>query len=157
MHCLAEKVIARAVASGTSLGTAESLTGGLIAGTLTSVSGSSNVMRGGVVSYALDVKRDVLGVSAQLLDEVGAVDGEVACQMAEGARRVLDAHVAVAVTGIAGPTGAEPGKPVGTVWMAIATDDVCTSQLHVFSGNREQIRLQTVREALRLFLSVLGE
>ena len=154
-NALAEEVIARACASNTTLGTAESLTGGLISGTLTSVSGSSAVVRGSVVSYALDVKRDVLGVSGELLDEVGAVDGEVARQMAIGARRILEADVAVAVTGIAGPTGAEPGKPVGTVWIAIAAEDGCSSHMHVFEGNRDQIRLQTVREALKLFLSAL--
>ena len=119
------RVVALAREAGVSVGTAESLTGGLVAAALTSVPGSSACVRGGVVSYACDVKRDALGVDAGLLESRGAVDADVACQMAQGARERLGADVAVAVTGIAGPGGAEPGKPVGTVWLGLAGAHGC--------------------------------
>lgn len=150
---IAKQVIDNAVSSETTLATAESLTGGLIAGYLTSVPGSSAVVRGGVASYATEVKRDVLGVSGSQLEETGPVDGEVARQMAEGSRRLLESDLVVAVTGIAGPSGEEPGKPVGTVWIAIAGESGSSSVLYRFSGNRDQVRLQTVREALLLLES----
>ena len=127
---------------------AESLTGGLIAGALTAVPGSSAVVRGGVVSYAAEAKRDVLGVSSRALDEAGVVSEPVARQMAEGARERLRADVAVAVTGIAGPGGAEPGKPVGTVWMAVAEAEGSAARLFCVEGDRQAVRLQTVAEAL---------
>ena len=154
-HALAEKIISRASATSTTIATAESLTGGLISGKLTAVSGSSAVVRGGVTSYATEIKHSVLGVSDERLAETGPVDGEVAKQMADGARQLLGADIAVAVTGIAGPTGAEPDKPVGTVWIALSRDGARDSFLYVFEGDREQVRLQTVREALSLIDATL--
>lgn len=139
-------------ASGVTLGCAESCTGGLVAGALTAVAGSSDVMRGGVVSYAVPVKHEVLGVSSEVLDEpgVGAVSGECATQMAEGARRVLGCDVAVSVTGIAGPGGAEPGKPVGTVWMGLATPLGTRAERFLFPGARDEVRRGAVAAALAL-------
>ncbi len=139
-------------ASGVTLGCAESCTGGLVAGALTAVAGSSDVMRGGVVSYAIPVKHEVLGVSSEVLDEpgVGAVSGECATQMAEGARRVLGCDVAVSVTGIAGPGGAEPGKPVGTVWMGLATPLGTRAERFLFPGARDEVRRAAVAAALAL-------
>lgn len=138
--------------SGVTLGCAESCTGGLVAGALTAVAGSSDVMRGGVVSYAIPVKREVLGVSSEVLDEpgVGAVSGACATQMAEGARRVLGCDVAVSVTGIAGPGGAEPGKPVGTVWMGLATPLGARAERFLFPGARDEVRRSAVAAALAL-------
>ncbi|MFR1639334.1 MAG: CinA family protein [Eggerthellaceae bacterium] len=130
------------------VGTAESLTGGLIAATLTDVPGSSESVRGGVVSYAEGVKREVLGVGRETLALCGVVSEETACAMAEGARRRLDCDVAVAVTGIAGPGGAEPGKPVGTVWIGRADAALTCARCCHFPGTREQVRLLTVRAAL---------
>ena len=134
------------------LGCAESCTGGLVAGALTAVAGSSDVMRGGVVSYAIPVKHEVLGVSSEVLDEpgVGAVSGVCATQMAEGARRVLGCDVAVSVTGIAGPGGAEPGKPVGTVWMGLATPLGARAERFLFPGARDEVRRSAVAAALAL-------
>ena len=138
-------------ASGVTLGCAESCTGGLVAGALTAVAGSSDVMRGGVVSYAIPVKHEVLGVSSEVLDEpgVGAVSGVCATQMAEGARRVLGCD-AVSVTGIAGPGGAEPGKPVGTVWMGLATPLGARAERFLFPGARDEVRRSAVAAALAL-------
>lgn len=145
---LATQAVTALEAAGLTAACAESLTGGLIAGALTAVPGSSAVVRGGVVSYAAEAKRDVLGVSPRALDEAGVVSEPVARQMAEGARERLRADVAVAVTGIAGPGGAEPGKPVGTVWMAVAEAEGSAAHLFCFEGDRQAVRLQTVAEAL---------
>lgn len=151
----AARVVAVAKERGASICCAESLTGGLITGALTSVPGSSEVVRGGVVSYASEVKASVLGVDERVLREEGAVCERVACQMAEGARRELDARLAVAVTGIAGPGGAEPGKPVGTVWLALADESGSRGFSARFSGDRSQVRLKTVRYALHLLEKAL--
>ena len=148
----AARALDAARAAGLTLGCAESCTGGLVAGALTAVAGSSDVMRGGVVSYAIAVKRAVLGVSAEVLDApgVGAVSGECATQIAEGARRVLGCDVAVSVTGIAGPGGAEPGKPVGTVWMGLATPRGTRAERFCFAGGRDEVRRAAVAAALAL-------
>ena len=143
-------VIRLACERGVTIGTAESCTGGLISGSLTAVPGSSTPVMGGITSYACSVKHDVLGVSQETLDTVGAVSSECACQMAEGARRVLKSDVAVAVTGIAGPGGAVPGKPVGTVWFGLATPQGTRTERHLFPGSRAEVRSQTVLVALGL-------
>lgn len=161
-HCRDEDLLAdcRALVElasreGVSVGCAESCTGGLVSGWLTAVPGSSSVVRGGVVSYAISVKSGVLGVSPEVLDApgVGAVSAECATQMAEGARRVLGCDVAVSVTGIAGPGGAEPGKPVGTVWFGLATPFATRAELACFEGDREGVR----REAVARAVGLLGE
>ncbi|MEY8461192.1 CDP-diacylglycerol--glycerol-3-phosphate 3-phosphatidyltransferase [Eggerthellaceae bacterium 24-137] len=144
----ARAVVEKAAAKGAAVGTAESLTGGLVAATLTSIPGSSAVVRGGIVSYVNDVKQELLGVSGDVLSSHGAVDELVALQMARGALRKLDSDVAVSVTGIAGPGGAEPGKPVGTVWVGCATVKEGHAACHHFEGGREAVRLQTVLAAL---------
>lgn len=108
---------------GLSIATAESATGGLIGHRLTGISGSSDYFVGGVVAYANRVKTDVLGVGADVIQSQGAVSEEVAVQMARGVRRTLDTDVGVATTGIAGPTGGTPEKPVGTVWLGYADAD----------------------------------
>ena len=125
---LAATVIAHASERGITIGTAESLTGGMISAALTSVSGSSAVVRRGIASYATGVKTDVLDVPEQVIEEFGVVSTQVARHMAQGARNDLTCNVAVAVTGIAGPSGAEPGKPVGTVCFACASDNGITAQ-----------------------------
>ena len=152
---LAGRVLEAARAAGKTVGTAESLTGGLIAATLTDVPGSSDVVRGGIVSYSSDVKRDVLGVGRETLALCGAVSEETASAMAEGARRALACDVAVSVTGIAGPGGAEPGKPVGTVWIGRADAALTCARCCHFPGTRDEVRLLTVRAALEFALEAL--
>ncbi|MDO4841185.1 MAG: CDP-diacylglycerol--glycerol-3-phosphate 3-phosphatidyltransferase [Phoenicibacter congonensis] len=137
--------------------TAESLTGGLISAYLTSIPGSSEVVVGGVASYAYELKRDALKVDYDNLLKNGAVNGETATQMVKGALDLSIANVAVAVTGIAGPGGEEPGKPVGTVFMGIMSDKMEVPdifELH-FTGNRDEIRLQTVQAALEILPKVI--
>ena len=144
---------------GLSLGTAESCTGGLVSACLTAVPGSSDVVRGGVVSYAVAVKRAVLGVSREVLDDpaLGAVSRECAEQMAAGARRVLGCDVAVSVTGIAGPGGAEPGKPVGTVWFGVSSPRGGSSRLELLAGGRGEVRRAAARAAIRLLRQAVME
>ena len=147
----AERLIALAKDKKLTLGTAESCTGGLIGATLTSVSGASAVFFGGIISYDNSVKEAVLGVKKETLLTVGAVSHDTAVQMAEGARRVLGTDLAVSVTGIAGPTGGTPTKPVGTVFIAVAGKGgktLCTE--NHFLGDRDAVRAQTVEKAITL-------
>lgn len=135
--------------SGQTLATAESCTGGWIAKCLTDLAGSSAWFAGGLVTYGNAAKQTLLGVQAEALTQYGAVSETVARQMAEGACRALGTTHAVAVTGIAGPDGGRPDKPVGTVWLAWAgggreTQAEC---LH-FAGDRQAVRRQTVAAAL---------
>ncbi len=153
LYALAASVIEAATDAGLTVGCAESCTGGLVCGCLTAVPGSSSAVRGSVVSYAIPVKHEVLGVSNEDVleaDGVGAVSGECASQMAEGARRVLSCDVAVSVTGIAGPQGEEPGKPVGTVWFGLATTSGTVSRAELFPGSRADVRRAACERALRL-------
>lgn len=152
---LQQQVVETAAAKGLALSTAESLTGGMIGEAITSVPGSSAVFLGGVTSYASQVKADVLGVGADVLGGPGAVSRECAIQMAEGSRRLLNSDIAVSVTGIAGPGGAEEGKPVGTVWVGVAGADGSAAELHRFEGGREDVRKQAVDAALRSFLDAM--
>lgn len=151
----AKDVIEMAVAEGKHLSTAESCTGGLIGGALTAVPGSSAVVEGGIISYSNEVKMNVLGVSSADLERVGAVSSEVAASMAQGSLRVAHSDIAVAVTGIAGPGGAVPGKPVGTVWFGLATEKGTKTFVRHFHGDRDGVREATVGFALELFAYAL--
>lgn len=144
----AEQLLAAAREKSLTLGTAESLTGGLICAALTSIPGSSSVVCGGVASYMPSVKVGVLGVEAAAIANDGVVSETVASQMACGARLALGCDICVAVSGIAGPGGAEEGKPVGTVCFACASENECVSQTMVFDGGRGEVRDQTVNTAL---------
>jgi nicotinamide-nucleotide amidase len=129
---------------------AESCTGGLIAAACTSLAGSSDWFERGFVTYSNAAKCELLGVDAALLATHGAVSGEVACAMAAGALARSPADVAVAVTGIAGPTGAVPGKPVGTVWLALMQrGGAARAERLQLDGDRASVRAQTVAIALR--------
>ncbi|WP_390621542.1 CDP-diacylglycerol--glycerol-3-phosphate 3-phosphatidyltransferase [Berryella wangjianweii] len=154
---LAQRVIDRAVRAGVTVGTAESLTGGLIAGALTGCPGSSSVVKGGIVSYRGEVKHAVLGVSDEVLAGPGAVSEECALQMCIGARAALGCDVTVAVTGIAGPGGAEPGKPVGTVWLGACSRTGATARLLHLDGDRATVRARTVAAALGCLLELVQE
>ena len=138
---------------GKTLVTAESLTGGGIGGALTSVSGSSAVYKGGVISYTNEVKHRILGVPQGILNQHGAVSEPVARAMAEGVRKLLEADVAVSVTGLAGPGGDEYGNPVGTVFVGYSDAHLTEVKRFLFSGDRESIRTQTAEVALKLILN----
>ena len=148
-------------ARGWRLATAESCTGGLIAAACTSVAGSSDWFEHGVVSYSNDAKTELLGVSAALIEQHGAVSEAVAKAMAIGVLQRSQAQRAVAVTGIAGPGGATPGKPVGTVWLAVAGRENPADDIHVqatllqLAGDRATVRHQTVTRALQALIASL--
>ena len=153
----AQTVVEKLEKCGLTLGTAESLTGGLIGACITSVAGSSAVFKGAIVSYAEEVKHGLLGVDDDVIAEDGVVSERCALQMAEGARHALGTDIAVSVTGIAGPGGGEPGKPVGTVWMGFSTEDSIYAAQFSFTGTRHEIRVQTVDAALRAIEKYLEE
>ncbi len=147
---IAEIVLGLARERGLTLATAESCTGGLVAGRLTAVPGSSNVFRGGVVAYADDVKAKELGVPRALLEAHGAVSAEAARAMAEGARSQLDADVAVSTTGVAGPGGGTKEKPVGLVFLHVAGPEGEEVRRIDLPGDREMIRGRATTAALHL-------
>lgn len=153
---LAAKLVAKLAANQQTLTTAESCTGGLVAAAITSVSGSSAVFHQGIVSYANEVKHALLGVSLASLEQHGAVSEQVAKEMAEGARALAKADFAVAITGIAGPSGGTAEKPVGLVFIAVASAAETLVEKYVFSGDREAVRLQSCRAALAAVLQLIG-
>ncbi len=149
---LEERVAALFTDSGQTLSTAESCTGGLIAHRLTNVSGASAFFMGGVVAYDNAVKASVLGVSEETLSAHGAVSAETASAMAEGVRRALRTDYGIAVTGIAGPSGGSPEKPVGLVFLAVSSREGTRVVRGQFSGTRLEIKNQTADAALGLLL-----
>ncbi len=154
---LAEEVLDACRAEGLKLAVAESCTGGLIAGCLTAVAGSSDVVERGFVTYTNEAKHDMLGVDAALIKTAGAVSEDVARAMAEGALAHSNAQIAVAVTGIAGPGGGSEEKPVGLVHIAAARDggEILHGR-HVFEGGRGAVRAQSVTAALEMVRKLAG-
>jgi PncC family amidohydrolase len=142
---------------GLTLATAESCTGGLIGARLTEIAGSSDVFLGGLIAYANDVKEKQLGVPAELLREHGAVSAEVGAAMAAGARRELGADVAIADTGIAGPGGGTPEKPVGLVFLAVDGPSGARTQRLQLQGDRETVRLRATALALHMLRRELSQ
>ncbi len=139
------------------LATAESCTGGLLAGCLTEIPGSSDVFERGFVTYSDRAKSEMIGVPASLIEKAGAVSAEVARAMAQGALANSGAQVSLAITGIAGPAGATETKPVGLVHIALGLPDGgLLHERHVFPGNREAVRLATLEAALDLAMRRLG-
>jgi nicotinamide-nucleotide amidase len=150
------QIVATLRARGATLAVAESLTGGALTAALVTVPGVSAVLRGGVVAYASDLKRDLLGVDAELLATEGAVHPEVARQMAVGAARRLGASHAVATTGVAGP-GPADGRACGTVHVAVATPGAVRVRSLVLAGGRAALRAASVTAALALLAGTLAE
>jgi nicotinamide-nucleotide amidase len=145
---LVEKLACQLRARGWTMATAESCTGGLIAGACTDLSGSSDWFERGFVTYSNAAKTEMLDVPVAMIQEQGAVSEVVARAMAAGALARSQAQCAVAVTGVAGPTGGSADKPVGTVWLAWATPSGLEAERHHFSGDRAAVRQATVAEAL---------
>lgn len=159
LYMLAEAVGRELKVASWRIVTAESCTAGWVAKVLTDVPGSSGWVESGYVTYSNIAKVRDIGVSAQTLVEHGAVSEETVREMANGALRVTGVEVAIAVSGIAGPDGGTPEKPVGTVWLGIATPEArgpaAVCELRHFAGDRDQVRRQSVTEALRLVLRLL--
>lgn len=156
-RALASEVVACALSKGVKLACAESLTGGGLSQAITAVPGSSGALNGSAVTYVNEAKSRILGVDSGLLREQGAVCADVAMQMARGAAERFEADLAVAVTGIAGPTGAEEGKPVGTVWFGVFSKEGPHAFERCFDGDRDSVREQTVECALETFEEELSK
>ncbi len=140
---------------GLKLALAESCTGGLVGSRLTDVPGSSEYFLGGVVAYAYEAKVELLGVSWGTLNSRGEVSKETVLEMARGARKVLGSDIAVSVSGIAGPGGGTPDKPVGTTWIGLVASDGEWARRFCFEGDREQNKSSAADEALRMLLDYL--
>lgn len=134
---------------GITLGVVESATGGLLSHLITSVPGSSDYYKGGVTAYSNEIKIKVVGVSKEALSRYGAVSSQVAKEMAQGGRKLLRVDICLSDTGIAGPGGAGPGKPVGLFYLGLSCESGTASQKHNFSGNREQNKQAAARVALQ--------
>ncbi len=142
---------------GWTLAVAESCTGGLLADRITDAPGSSEYFLGGVVAYANAVKRGLLGVSSETLEQFGAVSREAVIEMARGVQRALGANLALSVSGIAGPSGGTPQKPVGTVWIGLATPHGEHARLFHWQGDRRANKEQSVQAALQMAITFLQE
>ena len=134
---------------------AESCTGGLLGSRITDVAGSSEYFLASVVAYAYEAKVELLGVSWNTLNSHGAVSRETVLEMARGVRSRMKGDIALAVSGIAGPGGATPDKPVGTTWIGLVADDIERAELFHFAGDREQNKASGADAALRLLLEYL--
>jgi nicotinamide-nucleotide amidase len=148
---IGEKLRAR----GLRLALAESCTGGLVGHRITNVAGSSTYYMGSVTAYAYEAKVRLLGVTWETLEAYGAVSGETVTEMARGVRRALAADVGIAVSGIAGPGGGTPEKPVGLVWMAVSAPEGAWTRNFNFSGERISVKEQAAEEALKLGIDFL--
>lgn len=159
----ASELIEISAFEGLTFGFAESLTGGMISSSVVDVPGASRAFKGSVVSYTNEVKESVLGVPAEIIDLYNEVSGECARAMAEGAFSVLGVDLAISVTGIAGPSGDLPGKPVGTVYMGYCFRNTSGSgtlsgSLRLnFAGDRDTIRSNTVLAALKMAVKLIKE
>jgi len=152
----ATAILAVCKQQGFTIATAESCTGGLLSSLLTELPGSATMFTHGFITYANEAKSDMLGVSADVIQEHGAVSEPVARAMAEGALKNAHANLAIAITGIAGPDGGSDAKPTGTVHFACAVNGKATThQMHVFTGERSKIRLTAVEMALNIIGSEL--
>jgi len=152
---LAADLLTALAGRGYTLAVAESLTGGAVCAALVAVPGASRVLRGAVVSYATDLKHTLLGVDADLLATCGAVDPQVAQQMAQGVRAALGADVGLATTGVAGPAPAD-GQRVGTVYVAVAGPRHAEVRALALAGTRETIRADSVTKVLALARELVG-
>lgn len=155
LHHLAEQAVRQAMELKRTVATAESLTAGMVSAVLADTPGASGMLQGGVVAYQNSVKADVLKVPAELLASAGSVDNGVAAAMAEGARIALGADIGVSTTGVAGPE-AHDGKPVGTVFIGVATAAGTTAYEYAFSGSRADIRGQACGAALERLIEALA-
>jgi len=137
------------------IGAAESATGGRISDRLTNIPGSSDYFKGSVVAYSNEVKTALLGVKKETLENHGAVSEQTALEMAQGGRKLLDVDICVSDTGIAGPSGDAPRKPVGLFYLGLAARDASLSQKHVFLGNREENKRDAAEMALKMLKQYL--
>lgn len=152
---LVTRLAALLLERGKKIATAESCTGGLIAKSMTDLAGSSDWFECGFVTYSNTAKTNMIGVPESVISEYGAVSEAVASAMAGGVLRNSVADCSIAVTGVAGPAGGSPGKPVGTVWIAVATEGQTFTQKYLFTGDRDAIRQATLIQSIQNMLQLL--
>lgn len=138
--------------SGWSVSVAESCTGGLLGAKLTSIPGISSIFKGGIIAYSNEIKEKILSVKEETLRVNGAVSSQTAKEMAYGVRRLFNTTIGISITGIAGPSGGTPEKPVGTVWLGISSENQLEAKLYNFYGIREQIREKSVEAAIKMLI-----
>ncbi|MCG6551552.1 MAG: CinA family protein [Candidatus Magnetominusculus sp. LBB02] len=156
LYTLTQRVVETAAKNNLLIATAESCTGGMISGFITSVDGSSAVFWGGAVTYSNAIKEKFLGVSPVTLHKYGAVSEQTALEMARGIRQATGADIGVAVTGIAGPKGGTPGKPVGLVYIALkGPAEVEHVKQCNFTGSRHRVRFETTRTAIAMLYDIV--
>jgi nicotinamide-nucleotide amidase len=148
MYALAQEIGELLRERSLKLGTVESATGGLLAHLITDISGSSDYFLGSIVSYSNPIKMKLAGVKKETLEKYGAVSSEVAREMAQGGRQALGVDICLADTGIAGPTGSTPGKPVGLFYLGLSHKNGTFSRKHIFEGTREENKRQAAETAL---------
>lgn len=156
MENIQTRLVKALTEKGQHIAAAESLTGGMISEMITAVPGASGVIELGICSYSNRIKNCILGVPQEILDEFTEYSSETACAMAEGVRKLSGADIAVSATGIAGPGGALPGKPVGSVWIGVSTQEGTRAKEYHFEGSRDEVRRQAAEAALVLALSAAG-
>ncbi len=150
MKSIQETVVELLLKHALRLATAESCTGGLIAQKITSVAGASECFDCGVVTYSNGQKQKLLGVLAETLEKFGAVSEQTALEMCKGVKALANADFGISVTGIAGPGGGTPEKPVGTVWIGICGENLHKAERFLFDGDRQQVRESTAETALKM-------
>ena len=143
-------------ARGLTLATAESCTGGLVADRITNIPGSSDYFVGGIVAYANTVKIQTLGVASETIERYGAVSRETVLEMAKNARGLLQADIAVSISGIAGPGGGQPTKPTGTTWIGLAASDGVWARTFIWDGDRPQNKAYSAEAALQFIMDYLN-
>lgn len=143
-------------AAGLTLAIAESCTGGLVGHRLTNIPGSSDYYLGGVTAYAYEAKVELLGVKWDTLNQFGAVSDETVAEMAVGIRRILGSDLGLSISGIAGPGGGMPNKPVGLVYFGLSRSESVITEHHRFDGDRESVKAQAADQAMQLLLNSLG-
>ncbi len=156
MKIMLEEILRETMhARGLTLATAESCTGGLVSDRITNISGSSEYFPGGVVAYSYEAKVNLLGVSWDTLNAHGAVSEETVLEMARGARKIFNADIGISVSGIAGPTGGLPDKPVGTTWFGLATKSGEWARHFIWDGDRMQNKHHSSEAALQFVMDYL--
>lgn len=154
-YALAEKIVAAATAAGKTFAFAESCTGGMLAVAITDVAGSSAAFLGSAVTYSNEAKENILGVPGNIIINDGAVSSTCALYMARGARGIYGTDMALSVTGVAGPGGGTPEKPVGTVWFAYSSEEKEETFMRRFGGGRNDVRSAAAKTALEYLLKEL--
>ena len=146
----AKEVVELLIQRGLKITSAESCTGGLFAAHITSVSGSSECFEGSFVTYSNEIKHRMINVREETLEKYGAVSEECVLEMAENSRKIMKSDIAIAISGIAGPSGGTDDKPVGLVWICLAAEGYIKAYKNIFSGDRQEVREQSVMFSLNL-------